>query len=174
MEIVEKARMFAIAAHSAIGQTGKYTHEPYWVHPAEVVGILKHRLHDPEMLAAGWLHDVVEDTQVKIETIGAEFGPVIRAYVGYLTDSSRSLDGNRASRKEIYLTQMSHAPAEVKTVKVADIISNISSIVDHDPAFAKVYLDEVSKMLEVLTDADPVLLADAHSALSSALRLLQQ
>ena len=39
MDIVEKARVFATAAHSAVAQLRKYTGEPYIVHPAEVVSI---------------------------------------------------------------------------------------------------------------------------------------
>ena len=53
MDIVERARTFATAAHAATGQKRKYTHEPYIVHPEEVVSILRGRdFTTPEMLAA--------------------------------------------------------------------------------------------------------------------------
>ena len=65
MDIVDRARLFATAAHEAAGNVRKYTFEPYIVHPAEFVEILKGVPHTDEMLAAAWLHDVVEDTEVK-------------------------------------------------------------------------------------------------------------
>ena len=46
----------------------------------------------------------------------------------------------------------------MQTIKCADLISNTSSIVDHDRVFAKVYLAEKRLTLEVLTAADPRLL----------------
>jgi hypothetical protein len=54
------------------------------------------------------------------------------------------------------------APYWVQTIKCADIISNTSSIVMHDPAFARVYLEEKRLLLERLTEADPRLLALAR------------
>jgi (p)ppGpp synthase/HD superfamily hydrolase len=155
--MVAKARTFAIAAHHAVGQKRKYTGESYTVHLKEVVSILVDRPHTPEMLAAAWLHDTVEDTQVDIELIRDEFGSTIADYVFFLTDKSKPVDGNRATRKEIDLKHLAAAPREVHTIKLADIISNTSSIVEHDPDFARVYLREKQRQLEVLTDGDYVL-----------------
>ena len=68
MNIVEKARVFATAAHAAVGQLRKYTFEPYIVHPAEVFAIVSTvDGATEEMMAAAWLHDTVEDTGVTIE-----------------------------------------------------------------------------------------------------------
>lgn len=154
MEMVERARVFATAAHAAVGQLRKYTNEPYIVHPAEVVSILKTRPHDPEMLAAAWMHDTVEDTRVTVTDIWTEFGPVVASYVKWLTNPSKKEDGNRAKRKEIDREFIRNAPAEVKTIKLADLISNCSSIVQYDEGFAKTYLEEKRLMLEVLKEGD--------------------
>lgn len=150
----DRARIFATAAHAAVGQLRKYTNEPYIVHPAEVVSILKTRPHDPEMIAAAWLHDVVEDTGVTIEVIRAEFGSKVSDLVGWLTDVSRPDHGNRAARKAIDRAHTAAAPAEAQTIKLCDLISNTKSIVAHDPEFAKVYLKEKQLLLEVLTKGD--------------------
>lgn len=75
--LVERARLFAIAAHAATGQTRKYTGEPYWRHPEEVARLVSQFGHTPEMLAAAWLHDVVEDTGVDVALIRAEFGDTV-------------------------------------------------------------------------------------------------
>ena len=151
MHIVEKAKIFATAAHAAVAQLRKYTNEPYIVHPTEVAGIVAGVEHTDEMLAAAWLHDVVEDTGVTIETIRAEFGSEVADLVGWLTDVSRPDHGNRAARKAVDRAHTAMAPAEAQTVKLADLISNCTSIVEHDADFAKTYLEEKRLLLEVLT-----------------------
>ena len=164
MDIIEKARIFATAAHGAVAQLRKYTNEPYIVHPAEVAGII----YDLEgatadMIAAAYLHDVVEDTGVTIETIRAEFGAPVAELVGWLTDVSRPEQGNRAVRKAIDRAHTAMAPAEAQTIKLADLISNCTSIVEYDANFAKTYLEEKRLLLEVLTKGDPELLARAKA-----------
>lgn len=157
MEVVERARIFATAAHSAVAQLRKYTMEPYIVHPREVADIVATVDHTPEMLAAAWLHDVVEDTGVTNEVIRAEFGDKIAELVGWLTDVSRPEQGNRATRKAIDRAHTAAAPAEAQTIKLADLISNTKSIVEHDEKFARTYLEEKRLLLEVMTRGDRVL-----------------
>ena len=56
--------MFATAAHAAIGQKRKYSGDDYIVHPARVASIVTRHGGTDEMIAAAWLHDTVEDTDV--------------------------------------------------------------------------------------------------------------
>ena len=95
------ALCFAAGAHGAIGQRRKYTGEPYIQHPMAVADIVRHVTDDPGMIAAAYLHDVVEDTQVTIEDVRSHFGVWIAARVADLTDISRPEDGNREIRKAI-------------------------------------------------------------------------
>lgn len=162
MTVVEKARAFAVAAHSAVGQLRKYTNEPYWVHPQEVASIVSTVEHTDAMLAAAWLHDVVEDTGVTLETIRAEFGAEVAELVGWLTDVSRPEHGNRAMRKAIDRAHTAQAPAAAQTVKLADLISNSKSILQFDKEFAKVYLQEKRLLLDVMTKGDAILMAEAR------------
>jgi (p)ppGpp synthase/HD superfamily hydrolase len=161
-ELVERARMFATAAHAAVGQLRKYTFEPYIVHPAEVAGIVAEAGGTPEMIAAAWLHDTVEDTGVTSELIRAEFGDEVAMLVGWLTDVSRPDHGNRAARKAVDRAHTAAAPAEAQTIKLADLICNTKSIVAHDPKFAVTYLAEKRALLEVMTKGDPALRARAR------------
>jgi (p)ppGpp synthase/HD superfamily hydrolase len=163
MDMVERARVFATAAHAAVAQLRKYTNEPYIVHPAEVVSIVRGVSHTDEMLASAWLHDVVEDTGVTLETIRAEFGDRVAELVGWLTDVSRPDHGNRAARKAVDRAHTAAAPAEAQTIKLADLISNTRSIVAHDPKFAETYLAEKRALLEVMTKGDAELLARART-----------
>jgi len=160
--LVNHARIFATAAHAAVGQRRKYTNEPYIVHPAEVVGIVESVSHSDEMLAAAWLHDVLEDTGVTYDVLYKEFGEPVANLVHWLTDVSRSTDGNRAARKALDREHLSRAPAAAQTIKVADLISNSVSITRYDPKFARVYLEEKTALLEVLTLADPGLVKRAR------------
>lgn len=163
MNNVERARVFATAAHAAVKQVRKYTFEPYIVHPTEVASIVASVPHTDVMLAAAWLHDTVEDTGVSIVDIQAEFGNEVASLVGWLTDVSKPEQGNRAVRKAIDREHTAAAPAEAQTVKLADLIANSRSILAHDPAFAKVYLEEKRMLLEVLTRGDATLMAQARN-----------
>ena len=163
MTLEPRARTFATAAHAAVGQLRKYTHEPYIVHPAEVVQILKTVAHTEAMVAAAWLHDTVEDTGVTIELIRAEFGTEVAELVGWLTDVSRPDHGNRAQRKAVDRAHTAAAPAEAQTIKLCDLISNTRSIMAHDEAFARVYLAEKRALLAVMHRADPELMQRARA-----------
>jgi len=174
MDVVRKAQVYAMAAHAAVGQKRKYTNEPYIVHPAEVARIVAGVPGStPDMVAAAWLHDVVEDTGCTFTDVHMAFGIDIATLVGWLTDVSKPEDGNRAHRKAIDRAHSAEAPAEAQTIKLADLCSNSKSIVAHDPAFARVYLAEKRELLAVLTKADPGILAEAYRVLDESERTLQ-
>jgi (p)ppGpp synthase/HD superfamily hydrolase len=155
INIVQKAQVYAMAAHASVKQLRKYTNEPYIVHPAEVASIVASVPGATEdMVAAAWLHDVVEDTGCTFTDIHMAFGIDIATLVGWLTDVSQPHDGNRAHRKAIDRAHTADAPAEAQTIKLADLISNSRSIMAHDPEFAKVYLAEKRLLLQVLTKGD--------------------
>ena len=164
MNIVTKAQVFATAAHAAVKQVRKYTGEPYINHPVHVMSIVKTVPHTDDMLAAALLHDTVEDTGVTFELIEQEFGSEVAVLVGWLTDVSRPEDGNRAVRKHIDLEHTAQAPAAAQTIKLADLISNTSSIVKHDLNFAETYLKEKQALLQVLTKSDRTLLSWAQAS----------
>ena len=163
MAVVKKALEFATEAHK--GQVRKYTGEPYIAHPIEVMGLLKQVVDDPEMHAAALLHDVVEDTPIMNVRIG--FTPRVAALVSDLTDVSKPEDGNRAARKELDRQHSAQASPEAQTIKLADLISNSKSIMEHDPKFAKVYMREKTALLEVLVQGHPTLHKQASDIVSS-------
>lgn len=157
--LVTRAADFAIAAHQAVGQVRKYTGEPYWLHPRDVAQLVQFfskpgELGDfqkDEVIAAAWLHDVVEDTKVTIDDIMARFGNKVAWLVSEVTDVSKPEDGNRAIRKALDRDHLAKASPAGKTIKLADIICNTASIVKHDPEFAKIYLKEKEELLPLLT-----------------------
>jgi guanosine-3',5'-bis(diphosphate) 3'-pyrophosphohydrolase len=168
MDVVRKAQVYAMAAHAAVGQRRKYTGEPYIVHPAEVARIVAGVPGStPDMVAAAWLHDVVEDTGCTYTDVHMAFGIDIATLVGWLTDVSKPEDGNRAARKALDRAHTAEAPAEAQTIKLADLISNSRSIVQHDPTFARTYLAEKRMLLAVMTRGDAGLHAEASRYVSA-------
>jgi (p)ppGpp synthase/HD superfamily hydrolase len=164
MSIAFKAMQFACEVHA--GQKRKYTGNPYTDHLAEVAGIVAATFvgsYGPEfdhVVAVAWLHDCIEDQGITREQLTAEFGSNVSRGVWWLSDLET---GNRAERKAASRARLAAAPGWVQTIKYADLISNTSSIVMHDPKFAVTYLEEKRMLLEVMNAGDSRLYEMARS-----------
>lgn len=143
-----------VAKDAHEGQVRKYTNEPYLSHPFAVAGLVASVTSDDDMIIAALLHDVVEDSDVGIDKIFGLFGQRVGSMVSDLTDISKPEDGNRKKRKYIDMIHTASATPEAKTIKLADLIDNSKTIVPLDPGFAKVYMEEKRRLLEVLSDGD--------------------
>ena len=159
-DIVERALRFASEAHE--GQKRRYTGEPYIVHPVEVMEMVSAVCDDSEVLASALLHDVVEDTSFSLEDIRELFGDRVASLVDQLTDQSKIEDGTRKTRKEIDRQHAAKATPEAQTVKLADLISNSRCIIKNDPKFAKVYMVEKLRLLDVLDRGNELLFEEAR------------
>lgn len=122
-----KALYFAADAHK--GQTRKGTDMPYLVHPVEVAMILYENNMPEDLIVAGLLHDVLEDTDKSEMDIENEFGKRI---LDLVLGASEELEGraNRdwKTRKAQKIQYLSRAPRDVKCIACADKLSNIRSI----------------------------------------------
>ncbi len=167
-ELTEKARVFCIAAHEAVQQKRKYTGEPYFTHPCAVAKLIEDFFYTDEMICAAYLHDTVEDANIKIEVIEDIFGSTVASYVSGLTDVSKPSDGNRSTRKYIDREHTAKQCPEVKTIKLADLIHNSETILKYDKEFAKVYILEKELLLRVLKPGDENLWRMAHSIVVNA------
>jgi (p)ppGpp synthase/HD superfamily hydrolase len=137
----------------------KYTGNPYSDHLAEVAGIVATVDSSDETIATAWLHDCREDQGVTSMEIEIMFGMRVAVGVALLSDLET---GNRAERKVASRARLVDAPGWIQTIKCADLISNTSSIVKHDPKFSVTYLEEKRLLLDVMTKADPRLIAIAR------------
>ena len=171
-DIVERARHFAVQAHKRIDHTRKYTNQSYDLHLQAVAEGVASVTDDSAMIAAAWLHDVVEDTPATFEDLSREFGRDIARLVLELTDISKPGDGNRAMRKAIDRAHIAAASDRAKTIKLADLIDNCRDICRHDARFAKVYLGEMRGLLAVLQTGDAGLYARAERELERCARRL--
>lgn len=150
-----EVEIFTKAAHDSINHRRKYTDEPYHVHPERVAKLVSEVTSDQEVIAAAWLHDVLEDvaptnSQFNAEAIRQQFGKRVLQLVLEVTDVSRLEDGNRAARKAIDRAHLAKASAEGQTIKLADMIDNVIDIGKHDAHFIRVFKAEAKLNLEHL------------------------
>lgn len=159
-DLERRAAAFAATAHK--GQVRKYVmpgeDDRYIRHPAAVSDIVRSVAHTQEMLAAAWLHDVVEDCKVPPQTIADTFGPRVAELVEMLTDVARPEDGNRRARVMVNMIHTWKADRDGQTVKAADMVHNTYRINIVAPKFAPVFMREMATVQLGLTKADPLLL----------------
>jgi (p)ppGpp synthase/HD superfamily hydrolase len=168
----DEAKRWAVEKHRSINHLRPHSDEPYEVHLAEVVALILSVPHTARMVAGGWLHDVVDDIPgVTVEMVAIEFGWSVATLVDALSDHEKGL-GNRKQRKAAERARIAAVDWETQTVRVADVISNVRTIAQRNPAFARGYLPEKAALLDVLTKADPTLLAQARTAIADAMAYL--
>lgn len=154
-KLINFAYNFAKKAHGE--QKRKYTEEPYINHPVAVAKIVASVTDDCELICAALLHDVIEDTEVTYEEIKKNFWHHIADLVLEVSDVSTLADGNRAIRKAIDRDHLAKASNDGKTIKLADLIHNSSSICEYDEGFARTYIKEKAELLEVLKEGNACL-----------------
>lgn len=127
-ELVERAYYYALRAHE--GQK-RASGEPYITHLVEVAGILADFHMDASVVAAGLLHDTIEDTSVTFEQINATFGPDIAGMVEGVTKiSTRQFkDGNILQAESLRKMLVAMAKdVRVILIKVADRLHNMRTL----------------------------------------------
>jgi (p)ppGpp synthase/HD superfamily hydrolase len=152
MSLPLKALRFAERAHA--GQFRDYTGAPFVTHPIRVAARIA-ALPDSteEMVAAAFLHDVVEDCGVPIDEIGKEFGLVVQQLVDELTNAPDQPGHNRRAREAYRFAKLATVSKEAKTIKLADRIDNLSEL-PKTARFWKTYQQESRQLLEVLRGAN--------------------
>jgi GTP pyrophosphokinase len=86
VDIIWKAYVYVAKAHR--GQT-RLSGSPYLSHPLEVALILTQLKQDPHTVAAGLLHDTIEDTYSTLEEVRDQFGPEVELLVDGVTKISK-------------------------------------------------------------------------------------
>jgi GTP pyrophosphokinase len=127
-QLICKAFNFAYRLHE--GQTRK-SGEPYIAHPIAVAGLLRDLGGSAPMIAAGFLHDVVEDTEVTLEELEANFGTEVRLLVEGVTKLSNFNFSSKTERQAENFRRMFMAMAKdirVIVVKLADRLHNMRTL----------------------------------------------
>lgn len=125
MDMKEKAKLFAIRAH--MGQVRKSEPDkPMIMHPIGVGMLLESFGYDDNVVAAGYLHDVIEDTKYTIEDIEKEFGNDIATLVMGASEPDKSLSWEE--RKNHTIEETKKLPLRNKLVICADKINNLEDL----------------------------------------------
>lgn len=125
MNIKEQAKLFAINAH--MGQVRKNEPDkPMIIHPISVGTLLEEYGYDDAVVAAGYLHDVVEDTKYTIDDIEKKFGKDIANLVMSASEPDKSLSW--MERKTHTIHSIKNEPLRNKLVVCADKINNLEDL----------------------------------------------
>lgn len=131
--LIERARLLALAKHG-----GRWIPDevmtPMVEHISQVVSLVEEQGGTGEMIAAAWLHDVVEDTDVTWEQIRKWFGGVVADLVDGLTDPDEFEALPLKQRKALQAERIHGLSDDVKRVKLCDQLSNVRRILARPPA----------------------------------------
>jgi GTP pyrophosphokinase len=133
LDIIERAYIYSARVHE--GQV-RLSGEPYLSHPLEVAGILADMKLDPESVAAGILHDVIEDTPATPKEIKTLFGPEVMHIVSGVSKLSSLSFGSSRARQAESIRKMFLAMADdirVILIKLADRLHNMRTLQFHIP-----------------------------------------
>jgi len=123
LRLVSEAADLAARRHNGMARKGR-GNEPYINHLAEVANLLAIATEgaDAELVAAGWLHDTVEDTATTEQELTETFGRRVAALVVEVTDD---MTLPKAERRRRQVVDAPHKSPGAKLIKIADKISNV-------------------------------------------------
>ena len=150
MNLLEEAIIYSTIMHQ--GKTRKGSGVPYILHPIEVAQILSTMTTDQEVIAAGVLHDIVEDTDGTLPEIRSRFGDRVAELVASETEYKYPGEDRAASwrkRKEESLRELKNTNDKgIEMLWLADKLSNIRSL-------AGIYGEKGEQTWSILNQKDP-------------------
>jgi (p)ppGpp synthase/HD superfamily hydrolase len=155
MILLEKAQKWAAEGHKGVCR--KFGNIPYIVHPEAVVEIVSQFTGDTDVLAAAWLHDIVEDTDKTIDDIRDNFNDVIATLVWEVSKVSGGSPHTRNNRVVMDVMHYGRASKWGKTIKLADAIHNLPTMIRDNKKFAPKYVSEKKFLLHYIEDGNPLL-----------------
>jgi (p)ppGpp synthase/HD superfamily hydrolase len=158
LQAILSAADFAAKKHAAQKRKGAAA-EPYVNHLIEVAYLVSTATPAPDSqtVMAAFLHDTIEDVGVTAAELSEQFGPDVAALVLEVTDD-KSLP--KAERKRLQVEHAPHKSARAQTIKLADKISNLRSVLYSPPADwslerRREYFAWAKRVVDGLTAPDP-------------------
>lgn len=150
MNLLEEAIIYSTLMHQ--GKVRKFKRIPYILHPLEVAQILSTMTDDQEVIAAGVLHDVVENTDGTLKEIGERFGTRVARLVNsasesFSPDEDLAASWKRRKEESLYALQTSQ-DIGTRMIWLADQLSNMRSL-------AGIYSEQGEKIWSFLDQTDP-------------------
>ncbi|MCK1732433.1 HD domain-containing protein [Bradyrhizobium sp. 138] len=132
IRLVSEAAELAAHRHNGMARKGRGK-EPYINHLAEVANLLATATDgvDAELVAAGWLHDCVEDTDTTRQELAQLFSERVASLVAECTDD---MSLPKAERRQKQIKDAPHKSPGAKLIKIADKISNTGARIQTDPS----------------------------------------
>jgi guanosine-3',5'-bis(diphosphate) 3'-pyrophosphohydrolase len=129
--LVSEAAELAARRHAGQQRNGR-ANEPYVNHLAEVASLLSAATEgtDAELVAAGWLHDTLEDTKTTHEELAEYFGLRVAGLVQECTDD---MNLPKSERRRLQIVDCPHKSDGAKLIKIADKISNVRARIFPNP-----------------------------------------
>ncbi len=120
--MIQRAAEFAARVHE--GALRKGSNMPYIVHPKEVAMIVSVMTKEPEVVAAAYLHDVIEDAGVTYQELEDKFGSLVAELV-----RAESEDKTKTwqQRKQATIERLKHADRDERMIAFGDKLSNLRS-----------------------------------------------
>ena len=132
MELVKNAEFLAKKKHAGHLRKDGST---FSKHLEDVVNRLKSLgVIDEELLSAGWLHEIIEETDLSCDNLYEQFGNRIAVIVSSLTED-KTLP--RKQREKAYRIQLKEASFDAKLIKLCDISANLSDLKNYDASKSK-------------------------------------
>ncbi len=142
LDVIERAYVYSAQVHA--GQM-RLSGEPYLMHPLEVANILADMKLDAISVAAGMLHDVLEDTHATTEELQTMFGAEVLSIVSGVTKLSTMPTSTSQERQAENIRKMFLAMARdirVILIKLADRLHNMRTLRFHSPERRKAIAQE--------------------------------
>ena len=126
-ELIDRAAEFAAVSHRCQLRKGSSNQVPY-IHHCYMVGLILDRAGFPDtVVAAGILHDVIEDTEVTEGELRAFFGAKVSGLVNAVSEQDKNLAWEE--RKARFLEGLQNVSPDAMAIATADKIHNISSLI---------------------------------------------
>jgi len=135
LRLVSEAALLAAQRHGGMTRKGRGS-EPYVNHLAEVANLVSEASGgaDAELVAAGWLHDIIEDTATTREELADRFSVRVAALVAEVSDD---MGLPKSERRRLQVVGAPHKSPDAKVIKIADKISNIRGRIAPEPSEAE-------------------------------------
>ncbi len=138
---VESAELYARDKHKDMTRNDGIT--PYFEHLKDVVSLLKSLgIIDEDVLCSGWLHDTIEDTDIKIDDLNDRFGKKVSVLVYSLSKDEKL---PKKERERLYVKQLKDASVDAKIIKLCDISANLKDMAKPNSKMSKNKMKKTAK-----------------------------
>ena len=157
-ELIKAAKMFANSGHQRITVHPNPALQSHEAHLKSVAQIVSSVSGDEQMIAAAWLHDIVEDTGVTIDDVERQFGVRVAKLVYEVTVVSHPARHHHTASFALSKQHFAKVSDAAKTVKLADLIDTCRDLYKNDSAMFRTYAAEANELALVLNGGNTRLL----------------